>query len=122
MKIAIASDENKGLQSRVAQHFGRCPYYIFVTLEGDEVKEITAVENPYHAAHEAGMVPAFIHQQEADVMIAGGMGRRAIQFFTEYGIKTATGAAGTVEEVLTAYQQGYLEEDSACQESIDHSH
>jgi len=121
MKIAIASDDNKGLQSRVAQHFGRCPYYIFVELEGDEAKEINTVENPYHAVHEAGMVPAFIHQQQADVMIAGGMGRRAIQFFSEYGIKTATGAAGTVEEALHAYQQGYLADDSACQESIDHS-
>jgi predicted Fe-Mo cluster-binding NifX family protein len=122
MRIAIASDENKGLQSKVAQHFGRCPYYIFVTIEDDVIKETTAVENPYHAAHEAGMVPAFIHQQQADVMIAGGMGRRAIQFFTEYGIKTATGAAGTVQEVLNAYQQGYLADDSACKESIDHSH
>lgn len=122
MKIAFASDENKGLQSRVAQHFGRCPYYIFVTLKDEAVKEITAIENPYHAAHEAGMVPAFIHQQQADVMIAGGMGKRAIQFFTEYSIKIATGAAGSVQEALHAYQQGYLADDSACQESIDHSH
>ena len=122
MRIAIASDENKGLQSRVAQHFGRCPYYIFVTMEDDIVKETIAVENPYHAAHEAGMVPAFIHQQQADVMIAGGMGRRAIQFFTDYGIKIATGAAGTVQQALDAYMQGYLADDSACKESINHSH
>ena len=38
IKIAFASEENTGLESRLSHHFGRCPYYVFVEIEDDEVK------------------------------------------------------------------------------------
>ncbi|MEE9513510.1 MAG: NifB/NifX family molybdenum-iron cluster-binding protein [Anaerolineales bacterium] len=122
MRIAISAETNDGLSSLVAQHFGRCPYFALVNVEGAEVKTIQLIENPFFAGHEVGQVPEFIHEQKAEVMLSGGMGGRAIQFFDGYGIAVATGAAGTVSAALEAYFAGRLSGAAPCAESIEHGH
>ena len=79
------------------------------------------IDNPYYAQHQPGMVPGYIHQQNAEVMISGGMGRRAIAFFQEYGINTATGASGTVKAALEDYLRGNLSTSEPCRESMKHA-
>jgi predicted Fe-Mo cluster-binding NifX family protein len=54
------------------------------------------------------MVPEFIQSHGADVMLSGGMGRRAISFFEQYGIQVGTGANGTVRTTLENYFGGQL--------------
>lgn len=122
MRIAIAAEEKKGLDSQVSHHFGRCPYYALVNLDGTEIQEIQVVENPYFKAHRPGRVPAFIQSQGAEVMISGGMGRRALAFFEEYGIKTATGASGSVQAAIDQYLQGGLSGAEPCRQSVEHGH
>jgi predicted Fe-Mo cluster-binding NifX family protein len=68
------------------------------------------------------MVPSFINDQGAEVMISGGMGRRAIAFFEQYGIQTATGASGTTRMALESYLNGTLSAAAPCRESIEHAH
>jgi len=121
-RIAISAEDNRGLESVVGPHFGRCPYFIMVDLEGAEVKTVKAIENPFYGNHQPGQVPAFIHSQAADVMLAGGMGARAIQFFNDYGIDAATGASGTVRVALDRYLKGELYEAAACASSEHHHH
>ena len=58
----------------------------------------------------------------SDVMISGGMGRRAIDFFQQYGIKPATGGSGTVQVVLNKYLGGGMTLAEPCKESIKHAH
>ena len=120
MRIAISAETNNGLESKVAQHFGRCPFYILVDLEDTEVKEVFGVANPHYASHKPGMVPAFINEQNVNVMVAGGMGGRAIEFFNQFGIETATGAAGTAQDALNGYINGTLNGASACAHDHDH--
>ncbi len=122
MRIAISAETNNGLESLVGQHFGRCPYFALVDVEGTEVQAIQLIENPFYASHEVGQVPGFIHGQKADVMLSGGMGGRAIQFFDGYGIAVATGANGTVKAALDAYFEGRLSGAAPCAESIEHGH
>jgi predicted Fe-Mo cluster-binding NifX family protein len=122
MRIAISAQTNNGLDSLVAQHFGRCPYFALVDVEGTEVQTIRLIENPFFTGHEVGQVPGFIHEQKADVMLSGGMGGRAIQFFDGYGIAVATGANGTVKTALEAYFEGRLSGAAPCAESIEHGH
>jgi predicted Fe-Mo cluster-binding NifX family protein len=55
-------------------------------------------------------------------MLAGGMGRRAIGFFQQYGIEAATGATGTVRYALEQYLGGTLQGAEPCRESIKHAH
>lgn len=122
MRLAVSLESNQGLDSMVAHHFGRCPYFALLTLEGDQVQSCQVIENPYYAAHQPGQVPGFIKEQGADVMISGGMGRRAIRFFEDFGIEAVTGAGGTVRETLDRYLDGKLSGAAPCKESVEHEH
>lgn len=122
MKIAITAETAAGLESPVAQHFGHAPYFALVQLENDAVTATEVVANPFAEAHEPGQIPAFIQQQGAEVMISGGMGGRAIAFFQEAGVQTATGATGTVNQALKAYLSGTLQGAAPCAESVTHGH
>jgi len=120
MRVAVSADDGSGLDSVVSPHFGRCPYYVLVELDGREVKRVEAVENPYYGQHAPGVVPAFIREQGADVMLTGGMGYRAIGFFQQYGIEAVTGATGTVRHALEQYLGGALQGAAPCHESVEH--
>ena len=121
-RIAVSASEENGLDSVVSPHFGRCPYFVLVDLEEGEVKATRDVPNPYYSQHQPGQVPGFIHSQQVDVMLTGGMGGRAITFFQQYGIQTATGASGTVRQALDQYVEHRLEEAEPCHESVEHGH
>jgi predicted Fe-Mo cluster-binding NifX family protein len=122
MRIAISTDDSNGLDSQISAHFGRCPYFTLVDVEGQEVKDVRAVDNPYYGNHTPGQVPGFIHSHSAHVMLAGGMGRRAVSFFQEYGIQAVTGASGTVRQALQGYLGGELRDAEPCAESHEHHH
>jgi predicted Fe-Mo cluster-binding NifX family protein len=122
MRIAVSAETNQGADSQVAHHFGRCPYFALVEVDGKEIQSINLIDNPFFASHQPGQVPGFIHQQKAEVMISGGMGRRAIQFFDEFGIEAVTGASGSVSEAVACYMEGDLKGASTCAESEAHSH
>ena len=114
MRIAVSSEDNSGLDSTVSAHFGRCPFYILVDVEDGRVLETQAVANPYYDSHVPGAVPQFIREQGADVMIAGGMGARAVQLFQQFGVEAVTGAQGTVRQALEGYLDGSLGGSTPC--------
>ena len=122
MRVAVAVEDKNGLDSQVSHHFGRCPYYVLVDIDGPEIQGVQVVENPHFSAHRPGEVPTFIESQGAEVMISGGMGRRALAFFEEYGIKPATGASGSVRAAIDQYLQGELSEAEPCRQSAEHGH
>jgi predicted Fe-Mo cluster-binding NifX family protein len=122
MRIAVTAENNNGLESVVAQHFGHAPYFILVEMENGEINAVQGVANPYADSHQPGQIPQFIHAQKADVILSGGMGGRAIEFFEQYGIKAATGASGTVRQALENYFGGKLKEAAPCDDSVAHGH
>jgi predicted Fe-Mo cluster-binding NifX family protein len=119
-RIAFTSEENTGLNAQMSMHFGRCPYYIIVDVEGKEIKKVEAVANPYFNNHTPGVVPQFINELKANVIIAGGMGPRAVDMFQGFGIEVATGVDGKVENVLKAYLEGKVQGIVPC--AHDHPH
>ena len=54
------------------------------------------------------------------MILSGGMGRRAIDFFRAYGIQVVTGASGTVRTALEKYLGGELDIAEPCQDSVAH--
>ncbi len=115
-KIAFSSEDNKGLDATISAHFGRCPFFTLVEVEenGCEIKKVEVVENPYYGDHQVGAVPGFINKKQANIMVAGGMGRRAQGFFTEFGIKPVTGFSETVKSAVDKYFDGKLDGFSVC--------
>lgn len=114
MKIAITSEGN-GMDGNVAEHFGRCPEYVFVEIEEKKVKSSESVPNPYFKKHVPGAVPKFIKENNADVIITGGCGPMAVNLFKELNIKLIVGASGKISDVVSDYLGGKLEtEGNAC--------
>ena len=106
-RIAVAAEDEQGLNSEVSQHFGRCPYYTMVEVENGKITLSYRVENPFFGEHgDPGQVPDFIRDQGADVIIAGGMGQRALGFFQQFGIQAVTMVAGQVKTVVEQYLKG----------------
>ncbi len=121
-RIAVSISDDNGLDSTISAHFGRCPFFALVDLEDDQAQAVQIIKNPYFGHHQPGQVPGFIRDQNANVMLAAGMGGRAIAFFQQYGIEASTGAAGTVRQALEQYLGGQLREAAPCQESEAHGH
>ena len=122
MKLALSIETNQGSDSKMAHHFGRCPYFALVELNNDEISGLDIIQNPFFESHQPGQVPEFIQSQQAEVMISGGMGRRALEFFLQFGIDVKTGAEGTVDNVIKAFLAGELQEGASCAHSESHEH
>ncbi len=102
MKIAIPVLENRGADSPISEHFGHAPYFAFI-----ENDAISVIENPL-ADHGPGDIPQYMAQQKVDVLVARGIGGRAIEFFNQLGINVIRGASGTVAEILSALKSKQL--------------
>jgi len=106
MKVAFSSDENKGLDAAIAHHFGRCLFYIFVEIEGNEIINVQGEKNPYFDSHIPNAIPKYIAQKDAQFIVAGGMGPRAVGLFEELNISPVVGVSGTVRDILTRIING----------------
>jgi len=122
MRIAISVETKDGLDSIVAHHFGRCPLFALIDVEEKDVAAVELIDNPFFSGHQPGQVPEFIKEMGADVMLSGGMGGRAIQFFQQFDIKIATGVDGTVYQALEMYLGGELTGSAPCKDSVEHGH
>jgi len=118
MRIAVSTDTTHGLDATVSPHFGRCPFYALVDVQDGQIGSVQTVANPYFPDHVPGVIPQFIHSQGANVMLTGGMGRRAVDFFEQFGIQPVTGASGTVQQALKAFLQGQISGAAPCHESM----
>ncbi len=119
MIIAFAAETKNGLDSMVSAHFGRAPYYIFVEVEGGDVKNIIEKESPFLSGHNPGEVPKFVHENGASVIISGGMGQKAIQNFENLGVTPVVGVSGKVRDILSDFLSGKLRDHKGapCNES-----
>jgi predicted Fe-Mo cluster-binding NifX family protein len=117
-KIAIAVEDDMGLKGEVSHHFGRCPCYVVAETKKGKVLKSTIERNPHFNNHQPGQMPEFIHSLGVDVILAGGMGPKAVNMFMDFGIEVATGAVGNVGKVLDAYLRGEVKGIVSC--SHDH--
>lgn len=114
LRLAVASDDHAGLHSRVGQHFGRCLAYTLVDLHDGRIAGTEVVANPLAGGHAPGDVPSFIEGTEARVLLAGGIGRKAIAFFDQQGVHVSAGHTGTVLEAVDAWLAGTAGGPVAC--------
>ncbi len=99
MKFAIPMAEGK-----LTAHFGHCKEFAILDVENNEIKNKEMLVPP---PHEPGVLPAWLGKLGANVIIAGGMGQKAITLFNEQGIKVVTGAPSLEPEALIKH---YLED------------
>lgn len=100
MRIAIPVS-----QGRLDPHFGHCRFFALIDADPDEKRVLTSkvVDAP---PHEPGLLPAWLADQGAQLVLAGGMGSRAIQLFSEQGIQVIVGVPPLDPQTLA---HNYLE-------------
>ncbi len=116
MKVCIPTNGNKGLDETVGEHFGRVPTYTIVDIENNDVKVIS---NESHHMGGRGYPPELLTREGVNVMLCSGLGRRAIDMFSDFGITVYIGATGKVKDAINAYKNGDLKkanEGDACKE------
>ncbi len=107
-RIAVPSISEEGLDSMVNEHFGKAPYYTFVDVsDGGKILNVEIVPVPF-AEHGPGDIPYWLKEQGVDIVIALGMGGKAIDFFQQLGIEVIRGATGKIGEVIKDFLKGSL--------------
>lgn len=94
MKFAIPLADGK-----LTAHFGHCQQFAIIEADNERIQSKAFVLPP---PHEPGVLPRWLQELGAQVVIAGGMGHRAIELFTQAGIKVVTGAPVAAPETLVA--------------------
>ena len=89
-------------------HFGHCQGFALIDTD-DARKEILKSETIPSPGHEPGVLPGWLAGQGAKIVIAGGMGGRAVDLFRESGIDVITGAPPIApEQVVVEFMNGTL--------------
>ena len=102
MKFAIPLAEGK-----LTAHFGHCQEFALVEVEDNEVKKTETLVPP---PHEPGVLPKWLHNLGTNVIIAGGMGARALDLFAQNDIKVVVGASALApEELVKQYLDNTLQ-------------
>jgi predicted Fe-Mo cluster-binding NifX family protein len=103
MKIAIPVADGK-----VCMHFGHCEQFAIVEVDRDG-KAVTNTHFLTPPPHEPGVLPRWLGEQGADVIIAWCMGQRAQALFAQNNIEVVVGAQAEMPEaVASAYLEGTL--------------
>lgn len=98
-KIVFAIPVSGG---KLCAHFGHCDQFALIEAIDGEIKGRSLHTPP---PHEPGVLPKWLREMGANVVIAGGMGAQAQDLFNQNGIKVITGAPTDSPEALT---QQYL--------------
>jgi len=103
MKVAIPTANGV-----LCPHFGHCQQFAIMEVDS-ETKNITKSEAMTPPPHEPGVLPAWLNNMDCSIIIAGGMGGRAIGMFRQNGIQVIIGAPSKKpDEIVMAYLNGEL--------------
>ncbi|MFP4224043.1 MAG: NifB/NifX family molybdenum-iron cluster-binding protein [Phycisphaeraceae bacterium] len=116
MKIAIPVADGQ-----LTPHFGQCRQVAMLSVNEAE-RQIEHEALTPAPPHQPGLFPQWLQQQGADVVIAGGMGQRALMLFAEAGIEVVLGAPCLpARQLAEAYLAGQLQGGAnACSHGPDH--
>ena len=103
MKIAIPTSDGK-----LCAHFGHCQAFTFAEID-ENTKEITTIEEKIPTEGISCKSAAWVAEQGAEIVLAGGMGARPLQMFENCGVKVIAGCPDEdIESVLNAFLEQNL--------------
>ena len=103
MRIAVPVSNGK-----LSPHFGHCEQFALIDVD-EAQKAISGKEFVASPAHQPGMLPLWLAEQGVSLVIASGMGGRAIDIFKQNRMEVVLGAPDEdPEKVVLDYLQGSL--------------
>lgn len=110
MKIVIPTDGQKGLDEKVAQHFGRCQTYTFLNEKGEVIE---VIKNTSEHMGGQGLPPELMKRHGADILLCRDLGPRALTMCGELCIEVYNSQAETVGGIFKMWQNNQLKKASA---------
>lgn len=107
-KVAVASRSRDDLDSVVSDVFGRSPYFVLVSLDGDKVRKVTSMKNvAAERQHGAGpLICTRLSRLGVDVAIAANFGPTVSDILKEAGIQSIMVSPGIkVKDAVQRYLQ-----------------
>ena len=102
---------------RLSPHFGHCEEFALIDVD-PQINEITRTQMMPAPDHQPGLLPRWLKEREATVVIAGGMGNRAQELFAQNGIRVIIGAPSDDPNAIV---EAYLNDSLQTGENIcDH--
>lgn len=93
---------------RLSAHFGHCEHFAIIEADTNS-KEIKSQQLETPPPHEPGLLPEWLSEFSVELVIAGGMGRRAQQLFKQSHIDVLVGAPdNSPYELVRQYLAGQL--------------
>jgi len=104
MKIAIPLHQGK-----FSQHFGGAETFAFYTVDAAS-RSVAERQLDAPPEHGRGIYPMWLRKKGATIVLAGGMGPRAIDIFAQHGIEVVLGVQGDdPDAVVKGFLDGTLE-------------
>ena len=116
MTIVIPTDGKKGIDEQVAEHFGRCPTYTFLDESGKVVK---IIDNTSEHRGGVGLPPELMKEHGAKILLCRGLGPRALNLCSDFGITVHVCDAKTVREIFEIWKSKKIKKaglDDVCEE------
>ena len=107
MKIVIPTNDKKGLDSKIAEHFGRCLTYTFLDENG---KVIEIIDNTSEHMGGVGLPPELMKKHGANILLCRDLGPRALILCRELGIKVYVFKTETVKDIFNLWKESKIKE------------
>jgi predicted Fe-Mo cluster-binding NifX family protein len=109
-RIIIPVEDQTELESHVAAHFGRAPYFAVVDFEDGKVTAVKMEPNTGEHHGGTGHPHETLHALKPNVIVAQGMGPGGLQSFRSAKIIVLKAKGDTVKEVIQNFAKGKLTE------------
>lgn len=108
--LVLPIKKNEGLDSPLANRFGRAPYFLFVNLEEEKIVGNYIIENPYQKEEvRVGLaVVKLINKQRANIVITKEVGEISFHALRDYLIDIYSTEAKTAKRAINLFKKGEL--------------
>ena len=113
MRIVIPTGEG-GLDSDIAEHFGRCKTYTFIDEEGSLIE---IIKNTSEHMGGKGLPPELMKKHGAEILLCRGIGSRALELCKKLDIDVYVSQANKVSQIFALWKEGKIKKagvDDAC--------
>ena len=110
VKIVIPTNDKKGLNDKIADHFGRCLTYTFIDEKGNLLE---VIGNTSEHMDGVGLPPELMKKHGADILLCKDLGPRALNLCQELGIEVYVCQAKTVKEIFEMWKNNKIKKAGA---------
>jgi len=117
MKVAVPVTSS----NQVDDHFGHCEFYkVFTISENDEITNVKTIPSPQGCGCKSN-IAGVLAADRVSIMLAGGMGKGAVNVLNGSGIQVVRGCSGDATEVVELFIEGNIHDNGiSCAQHQQH--